>query len=78
MDDGHCCLLLDAACCRADCGVVSPCSIAHPAVGSDAPCGNRSAVKCEDSISRFVSRRSPCSRFGADPDRHSVNSTCVC
>ena len=78
MDVGRGCLLLDSAGGRADCGVVRPCSIANPALGSDAAWGNRSAVRCEDSISRFLSWRSPCNTFVAGPDRHSINSTFVC
>jgi hypothetical protein len=78
MDVGHGCLLLDSAGSRAGCGIVGLCSIASSARGSDAAWGNRSAVRCEDSISRFLSWRSPCSRFGAGPDRHSINSTFVC
>jgi hypothetical protein len=78
MDDGHGCLLLDCAGGRADCDVVGPGSIASPALGSVAAWGNRNAVRCEASISRFLSWRSPCSRFVAGPVRHSINSTFVC
>jgi hypothetical protein len=78
MDVGHGCLLLDSAGSRTDCSVVGPCSIARPALGSDAAWGNRRAVRCKDSISRFLSWRSPCSSFVAGPDRHSINSTFVC
>ena len=78
MDDGHGCLLLDSVGSRTDCGVVGPRSIASLALGSDAAWANESAVRCEDGISRFLSWRSPCNRFVAGPDRHSINSTFVC
>jgi hypothetical protein len=78
MDVGHGCLLLDTALSRADCSIAGPCSIASPALGSAAARGNGSAVRCKDSISRFLSWRSPCSSFVAGPDRHYINSTFVC
>ena len=78
MDVGHGRLLLDAAVSRADCSVVGPCSIASPALGGGAARGSGSAVRCKDSISRFLSWRSLCSSFVAGPDHHSVNSTFVC
>lgn len=78
MDVGHGCLLLDSAVSRADCGVVGPCSTASPTLGSDAARGNRSAIRCKDGISRFLSWRSPCSSFVAGPDRHYTNSAFVC
>lgn len=78
MDVGHGRLLLDAAVSRADCSIVGACSIASPALGGDAARGNGSAVRCKDSISRFLSWRSPCSSFVAGADRHSINSTFVC
>lgn len=78
MDVGHGGLLFDSAVSRANCSVVGPCSIASPALGSDAARGNGSAVRCEDSISRFLSWRSPCSSFVAGPDRHYINSIFVC
>ena len=78
MDVGHGCLLLDCAGRRADCDVVGPGSIASLALGSVAAWGNRNAVRCEASISRFLSWRSPCSSFVAGPDRHYINSTFVC
>ena len=78
MDVGHGCLLLDLAVGRADCSVAGSCSIASPALGSDAARGNGSAARCKDSISRFLSWRSPCSRFVASPDSHHINSTFVC
>lgn len=53
MDVGHGCLLLDAAVSRTDGSIVGPCSIANPALGSDATRGNESTVRCNDGISRF-------------------------
>ena len=78
MDDGHGCLLLDSAGCRADCSVVGPCSTASPALGSEATWGNGRAVGCKDSVSRFLLWRSPCSSVVAGSDDHSTNSTFVC
>jgi hypothetical protein len=73
MDVGHGCLLLDCAGGRADCDVVGPGSIASPALGSVAAWGNRNAVRCEASISRFLSWRSPCSRCRLRPPLHQLD-----
>jgi hypothetical protein len=77
-DVGHGCLLSNSACNKADGSIVGPCSIASPALGSEAAWGNGGAIRCKDSISRFLLWRSPCSSVVAGSDHHSTNSTFVC
>jgi len=78
MDVGHGYLLSDSACNKADCSVVGPRSIASPALRIEAAWGNGRAVRCKDSVSRFLLWRSPCSSVVAGSDHHSTNSTFVC
>ena len=66
--------LSDSTGSESSCGVVRPCRFADPAFGSDADRGNRAAVRCRDSISRFLSWRSSCNTFVAGPDCRSINS----